>query len=217
VYPPLPDVYSEDLRNLVQQMISIEPKSRPEITSICKIAGQMLKKYSKGYNHNNGSKVKEFDASIKVESDNISDNTDRDRNSGGEACPNMEPCQEPNVYVEVNMKINCKIGTDISSQNEEHKDVITANDTDLRKNENNVSVNSNTTNKDTGNKVKGKVIDNVERQPSPEAQMEFHKESQANKIKVEMGIEWSAFPFMESVNEKLKMLSSDSSFPYAGS
>ena len=46
VFPPIQEPYSQELRSLVEQMVDIDPKKRPEISDVCRIAGQMLKKCS---------------------------------------------------------------------------------------------------------------------------------------------------------------------------
>lgn len=40
-YQPLPDTYSEELRNLCYEMISTDPSYRPDISSVCQIAARM--------------------------------------------------------------------------------------------------------------------------------------------------------------------------------
>ena len=81
-------------------MISIEPKSRPEITAICKIAGQMLKKYSRGCNNaNSAQKTNLPSVQTKDDNDNILNSAERESSSGGSARRKTEPIQEPAVLL----------------------------------------------------------------------------------------------------------------------
>ena len=74
-YSPLPDKYSEELRNLAYAMISTNPVDRPEIGEICEISRAMRQKWNEEY-----AKEKKLQNSQKI-NNNTNNSTNNNTNN----------------------------------------------------------------------------------------------------------------------------------------